>query len=86
MWSSLKVLKVEKGKVAEEWSVLLSAFRSDVFPAQTVWDYKLENCVSQSVACGLPASESPEVLIKLDDPHVSEEGQRPLSSAGPPGV
>lgn len=66
MWSSLKVLKAGKGKVAEEWSVLLSAFRPDVFPAQ--WDYKLESCVSQSVARGPPASESSEVLIKLDNP------------------
>lgn len=29
-------VKGGKEKVAEEWSVLLSAFRPDVFPAQTV--------------------------------------------------
>lgn len=35
-----------------------------LMPSQhTQWDYKLESCVSHSVACGPPASELPEVLI-----------------------
>lgn len=33
--------------------------------------YKLESCVSQSVASGPPTSESPEVLIKLEHPPAS---------------
>lgn len=38
-------------------------------PSQhTQWGLQLESCVSQSVASGPPASESPEVLIKLEDP------------------
>lgn len=37
VWSSLSVFRRRKGKgkVSEEWSVLLSAFRSDTFPSHT---------------------------------------------------
>ena len=36
VWSSLNVLRRGKGRVSEEWSVLLSAFRPDAFPTHTV--------------------------------------------------
>lgn len=39
----------------------------------TQWDYKLESCVSPSVACGPPAAESPEVL-KFEAPSASPCG------------
>lgn len=68
MWSSLNVLR--RGRVSEEWSVLLSAL--GLVPSQhTQWDYKLESCVSQNAACGPPASELLELLIKLEDPPAS---------------
>lgn len=59
---------------------------SGLRPSQhTQWDYKLESCVSQSVAYGPSASELLGELIAQRSPSISLR-VRKLFPAGPPGL